>query len=51
MYVRACSIPGDLLFGIEQHLLPLRDPAGGPRDGEEHREHVDREAHRLINQP
>jgi len=24
----------DLLFGIEQHLFPLRDPAAGARDSE-----------------
>ena len=42
--------PGDLLLGVEQHLFPLRDPAGGPRDGEQHREHLDREPHRLVDQ-
>src|SRR5208283_4991305 len=41
----------DFLLGIEEHLLPLRDPAGSARNGEEHREHGHRKAHRLVNQP
>ena len=32
---------------ILDHLLPLGDPADGARDGEQHREHVGREAERL----
>src|SRR5262249_15859732 len=44
------SRPRDLLLRIEQHLFPLRDPAGGTRDREEHREKLDRKAHRLIDQ-
>src|SRR5690606_11499519 len=39
----------DLLVLILQHLLPLREPACSARDCEEHREHVDREAHRLVD--
>src|SRR5690349_18162564 len=42
---------GDLLIGIREHLLPLGDPPRRPRNREEHREHVDREADRLIDQP
>src|SRR5687768_4845330 len=34
----------DLLLLIEQHLFPLRQPTDGARDGEQHREHVEREA-------
>src|SRR5688572_9164887 len=41
---------GDLLLRVEQHLFPLRDPAGGARNSEEHREHLHRKAHRLIDQ-
>ena len=29
----------------------MGDPARGARDGEQHREHGRREAHRLVNQP
>src|SRR5690606_37764438 len=31
---------GDLLLGVLDHLEPLRDPAGRPRDREDHREHL-----------
>ena len=41
---------GDFLLGVEQHLLPLRDPAGSARNRKEYREHGDREAHGLVNQ-
>src|SRR5829696_321010 len=41
---------GDLLVGIVEHLFPLRDPPGGARDREQHREHLDREPHGLIDQ-
>src|SRR3954463_9527649 len=41
---------GDLLVLVEQHLLPLREPARGARDGEQDREHVDREPHGLVDQ-
>src|SRR4026207_1085418 len=43
--------PCDLLIGIEQSLLPLREPTRRAADREEHREHLDREAHRLIDEP
>src|SRR5262249_56516845 len=42
--------PGDLLLRVEQHLFPLCDPARGPRNREQHREHLDRKAHRLVDQ-
>src|SRR5437016_1895112 len=42
--------PGDLLLGVVDHLLPLRQPARGPGDRKEHGEHLDREAHRLVDQ-
>src|SRR5687768_358096 len=42
--------PRDLGVGVEQHLLPLRHPAYGARDREQDREHLDREAHRLVDQ-
>src|SRR5919108_402662 len=41
--------PGDLLFLVQQHLLPLRQPSRGPSDREQHGEHVDRELHRLVD--
>src|SRR5271167_2569096 len=37
----------DLLAWILDHLFPLGDPADRARDGEQHGEHADREAHRL----
>ncbi len=37
----------DLLVRIVDHFLPLRDPPDGPRNGEQHREHRHRKAHRL----
>src|SRR3984893_8828236 len=40
----------DLLFGIKQHLFPLRDPSAGTGNSEQHREHGDRESHRLVDQ-
>src|SRR5712664_981420 len=40
----------NLLLGVEEHLFPLRDPAGSARNGEEHGEHGHRKTHRLINQ-
>src|SRR4051812_19994893 len=42
--------PGNLLFGIGEHLFPLRDPAGRSRDGKQHREDRYREPHRLVDQ-
>jgi len=41
--------PGDLLLGIDDHLLPLGQPADGARNGEEHGEHVRRDAHDLVD--
>src|SRR6267378_2435122 len=41
---------GDLLLLIEQHLLPLREPAGGARDGEQNREGLHGELHALVDQ-
>src|SRR5216684_752461 len=41
---------GDLLVWVLDHFLPLRQPAGNARDGKEHREHVHRELHGLIDQ-
>src|SRR3954451_1705758 len=41
---------GDLLLLVAEQLDPVREPAGGPGDGEQHGEHVDREPHRLIDQ-
>ena len=40
----------DFLFRIEQHLLPLRDPASRSRNREQHGKHFDRKPHRLINE-
>ena len=37
----------DLLARILDHLFPLRDPADGAGEREQHREHRGREAHRL----
>src|SRR5258708_39961528 len=42
--------PRNLLLGIEEHLFPLRDPAGSARNREQHGKHGHRETHRLINQ-
>src|SRR4051794_8467863 len=41
----------DLLIGVHQHLLPLREPADDARDREEYREHLGREPHRLVDEP
>src|SRR5260370_30228792 len=40
---RAC----DLLFWVSQHFLPLRQPAYGARNREQHGKHLRLEAHRL----
>ena len=42
--------PGDPLVLLEQ-LHPVGQPPGGARDGEEHGEHLHREAHRLVDEP
>src|SRR5687768_13664975 len=41
----------DLLLGIVDHLEPLRDPTGGARDREDHREHLVRDPQRLVDDP
>src|SRR5207248_1183500 len=41
--------PRNFLLGVQQHLFPLRNPPGSPRNREQHREHSHWEAHRLIN--
>src|SRR3954454_2575350 len=43
--------PRDLLLGIGEHLLPLREPARQSPEREEHREVVGRVAHRLVDEP
>src|SRR5207244_832596 len=40
---------GDFLVAVLEHLDPLREPARGARNGEQHREHIYRQAHRLID--
>ena len=42
---------GDLLVGVVEQLVPVGEPADHPPEGEQHREHLDREAHRLVDQP
>src|SRR5439155_5866632 len=42
--------PRDLLLGVEEHFLPLRNPAGRPGNGEKDWKHLHRESHGLINQ-
>src|SRR5579883_824908 len=41
--------PGDLLLRVFDHLQPLRHPARRAGDGEQHREHLRRQPHRLID--
>src|SRR3990172_11104457 len=40
---------GDALLRVFDHLPPLRQPPSRARDGEQHREHVDGEAQRLVD--
>src|SRR6476646_5710077 len=40
----------DLLLLVEQHLLPLRQPAGHAADGEQNGEEVGREGHRTVDE-
>src|SRR5437016_3824767 len=40
----------DLLIRVLQHLLPLRQPARNAWNREEHREHVHRELHGLVDE-
>src|SRR5690606_28203837 len=42
--------PCDRLLLVLEHLLPLREPARGTRDGEQYREELRREAHRLVDE-
>jgi len=42
---------GDLELGVLDHLVPLGDPARQPPEGEQHREHLGREAQRPVDQP
>src|SRR6201987_3638973 len=42
--------PGNLGRRVVQHLLVVRQPAGEAADGEQHGEHVRREAHRAVDQ-
>ena len=42
--------PGDLLVLVAEQLLPVGQPARRAGDGEQHREHLDREAHRLVDE-
>src|SRR4029077_1316345 len=41
--------PADLVFGIRDHLLPLRDPADGAREREDAGEHRHRDAERALH--
>src|SRR5512132_1034167 len=41
--------PADLVFGIGHHLVQLRDPPDGPRERENRREKLHRNADRLLH--
>src|SRR6266404_6778729 len=41
--------PADLVLGIGDHLLPLRDPAHGAREREDAGEHRHRDAERALH--
>src|SRR5438128_3014084 len=41
--------PADLVFGIGDHFLPLRDPADGAREREDAGEHRHRDAERALH--
>src|SRR5512147_223965 len=41
----------DLLLGVVVALHPLSDPAGRPRDREDHGEHLGRDLERLVDDP
>src|SRR3954468_10552115 len=43
--------PGDFLLRVFLHLHPLGDPACGAGDGEDDREHLGRDPHRLVDDP
>src|SRR5690606_27731225 len=40
---------GNALFRVLDQFQPLRQPAGGAAQGKEHREHIHRKAHGLID--
>src|SRR6266481_370186 len=40
----------NFLLGVQEHLFPLRDPAGSARNREKNGKHGHRETHRLINE-
>ena len=42
--------PRDLLVLVAEQLDPVRQPTRGAGDREQHREHLDREAHRLVDE-
>src|SRR5690242_3534419 len=42
--------PTDTHAGIRDHLLPVRDPADGARNGEHHREHRARNTDRAVDE-
>src|ERR1035441_6058870 len=50
-FLAAVDLPRtrDLGVGVLQHFLPLRQPADGARNAEQHRELVRRETHRLVD--
>src|SRR2546425_4467412 len=43
--------PADLVFGVADHLLPLRDPAYRARKGKNAGEHRHRDAERALHDP
>src|SRR5713101_2371742 len=43
--------PADLVFGVADHLLPLRDPAYRAREGKNASEHRHRDAERALHDP
>src|ERR1035441_9141646 len=50
-FLAAVDLPRtrDLGVGVLQHFLPLRQPADGARNAEQHGELVRRETHRLVD--
>src|SRR5260370_3711591 len=40
----------NFLLGVQEHLFPLRDPAGSARNREQNGKHGHRETHRLIDE-
>src|SRR5437879_2517972 len=40
----------NFLLGVQEHLFPLRNPAGSTRNREQNGKHGHRETHRLINE-